>query len=225
MAYFLGGQTEKSECNFTILPSWYNFRAQELRISGTATGHLLFKFASYCLLVKKCRGQNIFLCIYQARVIVCVLELAITVMSAGSFLLLAAITCRCSCWMLAVMIMVWFSSVHMLILQVNHRKIAYTVFKGQFILFYSLFYLSLNMQTSSCKVFLPLLRLQSSHCAPAQLQQYHTLSSPCHFQGTVVDSWLEIPLFLSDIQVAVLHHNQLFQKVCRFMFTNLKKLS
>lgn len=56
MAYFLGGQTEESECNFTILPSWYNFRAQELRISGTATGHLLFKFASYCLLVKKCRG-------------------------------------------------------------------------------------------------------------------------------------------------------------------------
>jgi len=60
----------------------------------------------------------------------CVLELAITAIGAGSFLLLAAIRCRCSHWMLALMIMVCFLSVNVLKFQVNSRKIAHMVFKG-----------------------------------------------------------------------------------------------
>lgn len=65
----------------------------------------------------------------------CVLELAITAILDGyldSFLLLAAIRCRCSHWMLALMIIVHFPPVHVLKLQVDYRKIAYIVFKGQF---------------------------------------------------------------------------------------------
>lgn len=49
----------------------------------------------------------------------CVLELAIIAIWAGSFILLAAKRCRCSCWMLALMIMVRSPSVHVLKLQVN----------------------------------------------------------------------------------------------------------
>lgn len=56
MAYFLRGQTEEGECSLAILPSWSNFRAQELGISGTAAGHHLFMLASYCLVVKSPRG-------------------------------------------------------------------------------------------------------------------------------------------------------------------------
>lgn len=74
----------------------------------------------------------------------CVLELAITAIWAGSFLLLAAIRCRCSHWMLALMVIARFPSVHVLKLQVNYRKIAHIMFKGQptyiFIIIYFLIY-------------------------------------------------------------------------------------
>lgn len=105
MAYFLWRQKRVRVAS--ILPNWNNFKAQDgNRACLVQVGFLLFHGE------EAQRLEDIFVYLLTTgKSPVCVLELAITVMRAGSFLLLAEIRCRCSCWMLAVMIMVCFSSV------------------------------------------------------------------------------------------------------------------
>lgn len=78
MAYFLAGQKGKGERGFAVLPSWSNFRARELGISGPAAGHRLFKLASYHLVSEAAqRLEEISVYLLSKRRF-WVLELAIT---------------------------------------------------------------------------------------------------------------------------------------------------
>lgn len=92
MAYFLWRQKRVRVAS--ILPNWNNFKAQDgNRACLVQVGFLLFHGE------EAQRLEDIFVYLLTTgKSPVCVLELAITVMRAGSFLLLAEIRCRCSCW-------------------------------------------------------------------------------------------------------------------------------
>lgn len=190
MVYFLGEQMEEGKFKFIFLLSWNNFRTQELEISGAAARHHLFKLTSYCLTVKKPRGQKEFLC---GKRPFCVLKLAIIPVWAVSLLLLAAVRCRCSLWILALMFMVHFPSVHVLNLQVNDRKTAYIVFIGQFVYTFFLLYTFIYVKTHKQNISCGIVKIFTS--TP---YEYKNITFYLHFilfQRMAMGSWLQIPHF------------------------------